>query len=147
MSVSAETRSIVVERLMPHPPARIWRALTSAPLIAEWLMKNDFKPHVGHRFNFRATPIPGMWNGCTDCEVFEVDEPRRLVYSWDASGEEAEAGLKSIVTWTLTPRDGGTLVRMEHSGFRPEDEGGRQAMGGGWPGIVAGLERVAGEQP
>jgi hypothetical protein len=36
---------------------------------------------------------------------------------------------------------------MEHSGFRPQDEGGRQAMGGGWPRIVAGLERVAGEQP
>jgi uncharacterized protein YndB with AHSA1/START domain len=145
MSDALETRSIVVERLMPHSPAKIWRALTTAPLIAEYLMRNDFEPVVGHRFNFHATPIPGMWNGTTDCEVMVVEPPSRLVYSWNASGEEAADGLKSIVTWTLTPRDGGTLVRMEHSGFRPQDEGGRQAMGGGWPRIVAGLERVAGE--
>ena len=61
---ATSTRSIVVERLMPHPPERIWRALTQAPLIAEWLMQNDFQPVVGHRFNFRAAPIHG-WNGVT----------------------------------------------------------------------------------
>jgi uncharacterized protein YndB with AHSA1/START domain len=76
--------------------------------------------------------------------VLVVDEPRRLAYSWNASGEEAEGGLKSVVTWTLTPADGGTHVRMEHTGFRPQDEMGRQAMGGGWPRIVEGLEREAG---
>ncbi len=108
-------------------------------------MQNDFQPVVGHRFNFRATPIPDMWNGVTDCEVLVVEEPERLVYSWNASGDEARDGLKSTVTWTLTPTAGGTLVRMEHTGFRPQDEGGRQAMGGGWPRIVSGLERVAGE--
>jgi uncharacterized protein YndB with AHSA1/START domain len=145
-AAALETKDIVVERTMPHPPAKVWRALTQALLIAEWLMQNDFQPVVGHRFNFRAKPIPGMWNGVTDCEVLEVDAPRRLVYSWNASGEEAADGLKSTVTWTLTPVAGGTHVRMAHTGFRPQDEGGRQAMGGGWPRIVAGLERVAGEQ-
>jgi uncharacterized protein YndB with AHSA1/START domain len=139
------TKSLVVERLMPHPPEKIWRALTQSALVEEWLMKNDFEPRVGHRFNFRATPIPGMWNGCTDCEVLALDEPTRLVYSWSASGEEAKDGLKTIVTWTITRTDGGALVRMEQAGFRPQDEGGYQAMGGGWPRILAGLERVAGE--
>jgi uncharacterized protein YndB with AHSA1/START domain len=147
MSVSAETRSIVVERLIPRPAEKIWRALTTAPLIAEWLMQNDFQPVVGHRFNFRATPIPGMWNGVTDCEVLAVEPPTRLVYSWNASGEEAADGLKTVVTWTLTPTEGGVLVRMEQSGFRPQDEGGFRMMGGGWPRILGGLERVAGEQP
>lgn len=147
MSETIGTKNIVVERTLPHPPAKVWRALTGAELIGRWLMSNDFEPRVGHRFNFRATPIPNMWNGVTDCEVLEVDEPRRLVYSWNASGDEAEGGLKSVVTWTLTPADGGTHVRMEHAGFRPQDEGGRQAMGGGWPRIVEGLGRVAGELP
>jgi uncharacterized protein YndB with AHSA1/START domain len=145
MSETALTKSIVVERTLPHPPEKVWRALTTSALIGQWLMSNDFAPRVGHRFNFRAAPIPNMWNGVTDCEVLEVDEPRRLVYSWNASGDEAEDGLKSVVTWTLTPADGGTQVRMEHTGFRPQDEGGRQAMGGGWPRIVEGLGRVAGE--
>jgi hypothetical protein len=43
---AAATRSLVVEREMPHPPEKIWRALTQGPLIEEWLMKNDFKPVV-----------------------------------------------------------------------------------------------------
>jgi uncharacterized protein YndB with AHSA1/START domain len=140
--LATATRSIVVERVMPHPPEKIWRALTQAPLIAEWLMKNDFQPVVGHRFNFRDTPM-SQWNGVTDCEVLIVEPNRRLSYNWNASGEEAADGLKSVVTWTLTPVAGGTHVRMEHSGFTPKDEAGYQAMSGGWPHIVGGLERVA----
>jgi uncharacterized protein YndB with AHSA1/START domain len=138
-------RSIVVERTMPHPPEKIWRALTQSHLIAEWLMENDFQPKVGHRFNFRGKPIPNLWNGVTDCEVLAIEQPARLVYSWNASGEEAKDGLKTIVTWTLTPERGGTRVRMEQAGFRPQDEAGYQGMGGGWPRILAGLERVASE--
>ncbi len=145
MSLAEETKSIVVERLMPHPPEKIWRALTQSALIAEWLMQNDHEPVVGRRFNFRATPIPGMWNGVSDCEVLVVEPCTRLVWRWQASGEEKADGLDSVVTWTLTPVDGGTLVRMEHAGFRPKDEAGYQGMGGGWPRIVAGLERVAGQ--
>ena len=51
---SAETLSVVVEREMPYPPEKIWRALTQPNLIEEWLMKTDFKPVADHRFNFRA---------------------------------------------------------------------------------------------
>jgi len=61
MTKPAYTRSLVIERLMAHPPEKIRRALTQGPLIEEWLMKNDFPPVVGHRFNFRATPKP-HWN-------------------------------------------------------------------------------------
>jgi len=139
--LAAAPRSLVVEREMPHPPQKIWRALTQGPLIEAWLMKNDFQPLVGHRFQFRATPVPG-WSGITNCEVIEVDQPTCLVYRW-GDGTESESGLRTVVTWTLTPTDNGTVVRMEHSGFRPQDERGYQGMGGGWPRIVAGLERVA----
>jgi uncharacterized protein YndB with AHSA1/START domain len=141
--LAAQSRSIVVERSMPHPPAKVWRALTTAALIEDWLMANDHQAVVGHRFHFRATPMPG-WNGVTDCEVLALDPEKRLVWAWNASGDQAADGLKTTVTWTLTPVDGGTHLRMEHAGFRPQDEGGYQAMGGGWPRIVGGLERVAG---
>jgi uncharacterized protein YndB with AHSA1/START domain len=140
---AAATRSLVVEREMPHPPEKIWRALTQGPLIEEWLMKNDFQPVVGHRFNFRATPM-AQWNGVTDCEVLIVEPNKRLSYSWNASGEEAANGLKTVVTWTLTPTKGGTRVRMEQSGFRPEDESFYQGATYGWQRMVGGLERVAG---
>ena len=143
MTSDAKTRSIVVERTMPHPPEKIWRALTQSPLIAEWLMKNDFKPVVGHKFQFHAKPMPG-WKGFTNCEVKEVVEHQRLVYTW-GDGTESDSGLQTVVAWTLTPTANGTLVRMEQSGFRPADEMGRQAMSGGWPGILERLEREAGK--
>ena len=137
----AATRSIVIERVMPHPPEKIWRALMQSPLIEEWLMKNDFRPVVGHKFNFRADPMPG-WNGVTHCEVLVVEPNERLSYTWNASGEEAVNGLKTVVTWTLTPVDGGTLLRMEQSGFRAQDERFFKGAGFGWQKMVAALERV-----
>jgi uncharacterized protein YndB with AHSA1/START domain len=140
--LAADTRSVVIEREMPHPPEKIWRALTQGPLIEEWLMKNDFQPVVGHRFNFRATGGP-QWNGVTDCEVLVVGPHARLSYSWNASGEEAANGLKTVVTWTLTPTKGGTHVRMEQSGFRPADDRFYQGASYGWQKMIAGLEQVA----
>jgi uncharacterized protein YndB with AHSA1/START domain len=63
-NIATEALSVVVEREIPFPPEKIWRALTQPHLIEEWLMKNDFKPVVGHRFNLR-----GDWGGVLDCEV------------------------------------------------------------------------------
>ena len=141
MTKHAGPRSLVVEREMPHPPEKIWRALTQGPLIEEWLMKNDFQPVVGHRFNFRAAPMP-QWNGVTDCQLLVVEPYERLSYTWNASGDEAAGGLKTVVTWTLTPTKGGTHVRMEQSGFRPQDERFYQCAGYGWQKMIGGLERV-----
>ena len=116
--------------------------LTQAPLMERWLMKNDFEPVVGHRFTFRAKPMP-QWNGVTDCEVLVVEPLRRLAYSWADSGAEAAGGMKTVVTWTLMPRPGGTLVRMEQSGFRPQDEPFFKGASHGWKRMVEGLENVA----
>jgi uncharacterized protein YndB with AHSA1/START domain len=96
MTDTTPTRSLVIEREMPHPPEKIWRALTQSPLVEQWLMKNDFQAVVGHKFTFRANPVPN-WNGIIDGEVLVVEPNSRLSYSWGSMG------LKSVVTWTLTP--------------------------------------------
>jgi uncharacterized protein YndB with AHSA1/START domain len=142
MSETGTTRSLVFERQMKHPPEKVWRALTQSHLIAEWLMENDFVPKVGHRFTFRATPLPG-WSGIANCEVLAVDPPHLLSYRW-GDGTESASGLVTVVTWTLMPRDGGTLVRMEQSGFRTPDELAFKRMGKGWPRVLERLENVAG---
>ena len=95
---ATETRSVVVEREMPHPPAKIWRALTQPHLMEEWLMKNDFKPVVGHRFNLR-----GDWGGVLDCEVLVVEPDKALSYTWNFAHDDAAFNLNSVVTFTITP--------------------------------------------
>jgi uncharacterized protein YndB with AHSA1/START domain len=125
-----KTRSVVIERDVPHPPEKIWRALTQPHLIEEWLMKSDFKPVVDHRFNFSAD-----W-GAVDCQVLEVEPNKALSYTW------AAYGLETVVTWTLTPTGTGTHLRMEQSGFGP---GQGQAYHGaklGWEKFLASLQEV-----
>jgi uncharacterized protein YndB with AHSA1/START domain len=138
-------RKIVVERALPHPPEKIWRVLTQSELISEWLMPNDFKPILGYRFTFRTKPM-GKWNGVVHCEVLECNPPRRLSYSWKggADGNEAYGStLNSVVTWTLTPTSGGTLLHMEHDGFGPGNEFAYNAMSGGWAKIPERIDAIA----
>jgi uncharacterized protein YndB with AHSA1/START domain len=135
MTTSDSPRSLVVERDFPHPPGKIWRALTQSPVIEEWLMKNDFQPVVGHRFQLRPTPMPN-WNGVIDCEVLVVEADTRLSYSWNA------LGLESVVTWTLTPSGSGTHLRMEQAGFRPDQDANYRGASYGWQKFVGSLERV-----
>ncbi len=127
---ASETRSVIVERELSFPPEKVWRALTQPHLIAEWLMKNDFEPSAGHRFNLRAD-----W-GAVDCQVVSVEPNRTLSYTW------AAFGLESVVTWTLTPTGTGTHLRMEHVGFRPDQDQAYQGAKFGWQKFFANLEQV-----
>ena len=132
-----EIRTVVVEREIAHPPAKLWRALTQPHLIAEWLMANDFVPDVGHRFQLR-----GDWGGVLDCEVLEVEPGESLSYTWNHRHADAAYDLESVVTFTLTPAGAGTLLRMEQAGFRPDQ---KQALGGakyGWQQFFGKLEQL-----
>ena len=132
---TAATRSLVIEKEMPYPPEKIWRALTQGALIKEWLMDNDFQPVVGHTFSFRSPPVAN-WNGVIDSEVLAVEPNKTLSYSWGS------LGLESVVVWTLVATSGGTLVRMEHSGFRPDQEAAYRGANFGWQKFIGNLERV-----
>jgi uncharacterized protein YndB with AHSA1/START domain len=131
-NTATEALSVVVEREIPFPPEKIWRALTQPHLIEEWLMKNDFKPVVGHSFNLRAD-----W-GIVDCQVLAVEPNKTLSYTWGAYG------LESVVTLTLTPTSTGTHLRMEQSGFRPDQPQNYQGAKYGWQKFLGALERVVG---
>jgi uncharacterized protein YndB with AHSA1/START domain len=127
---STETLSDVVEREIAYPPEKIWRALTQPHLIEEWLMKNDFKPVANHRFNLHAA-----W-GSVECQVQTVEPNRTLTYTWDTKD------LKSVVSWTLTPTSTGARLRMEQSGFRPDQQPYFRGAKVGWPRFFDDLELV-----
>lgn len=126
----AGARSVVVEREIPYPPEKIWRALTQPHLIEEWLMKNDFKPVVDHRFNLTAD-----WGG-VECQVQAVEPNRTLSYTWDTKD------LESVVTWTLIPTDSGTRLRMEQTGFRHDQQSYFRGATVGWQRFLTALEDV-----
>ncbi|RWK53814.1 MAG: SRPBCC domain-containing protein [Mesorhizobium sp.] len=129
-NTETETCAVVVEREVAFPPEKIWRALTQSHLIEEWLMKNDFKPDEGHRFNLSAD-----W-GTVDCQVQAVEPNKTLSYTWDTKD------LRSVVTWTLTPTSTGTHLRMEQLGFRPDQQQYYQGAQHGWQRFFAKLEQV-----
>ena len=124
------TLSVIVEREISHPPERIWRALTQPHLIEEWLMKNDFAPVANHRFT-----LCGDW-GSVDCRVLSVEPNKKLSYTWGA------LGLESVVTWTLTPTNTGTHLRMEQSGFRSDQQQAYQGAKFGWQRFLTNLDQV-----
>jgi uncharacterized protein YndB with AHSA1/START domain len=136
---TATTRSVVIEREMPHAPEKIWRALTQGHLIKQWLLDNDFQPVVGHTFRFHQTPQP-EWDGIINSRVLVVDEAnKQLSYTWGT------LGLESVVAWTLRPTENGTIVRMEHSGFREDQDRAYKGAKYGWQKFMGGLEQVAAE--
>ena len=134
---ASETLAVVVERDLPFPAEKVWRALTQPHLIEEWLMKNDFKPVVGQRFNLR-----GEWGGVIDCEVLVIEPSKTLAYTWNFVHADAAFNLQSVVTMTLTPTSTGTRLRMEQAGFRPEQKQAHAGARHGWQQFLGKLEQL-----
>lgn len=138
--------AIHVDEFLPHPAPRVWRALTDPELIAKWLMPNDFKAVVGHRFTFTTDPVPQVeFDGTVHCEVLEIEPERLLRIAWRGGPT-----LSTTVTWTLVPEGTGTRLFLVHEGFDPDspyEQLARKAMGGGWPGIARALTRCLADLP
>ncbi len=135
-----------VEAVYPYTPEQVWRALTDSQALSEWLMPNDFEARLGHRFQFRAQPA-GMFSGIIDCEVLELDPPKRLAYAWHSGSQ------KTMVSFTLERVGQGTRLVLEHTGFvRTEGTMASNIMISGWekriqvtlPAVIA---RMAGAEP
>jgi uncharacterized protein YndB with AHSA1/START domain len=102
-----------------HPPDLVWEYLTKSELLAHWLMENDFKLIVGHKFQFRTKPKLNLgFDGNVYCEVLEIIPFKKLSYSWRGGLSKDNPTLDSVVTWTLTKTDTGTELVLEHKGFK-----------------------------
>jgi uncharacterized protein YndB with AHSA1/START domain len=140
-----EAHAVMVEKVLPYGAEKIWRTLKTSESIARWLMPNDFVASVGHRFTFRM----GDWDGIVSCEVLACDPPKLLRYSWVGGADSNPAygsRLDSTVTWTLTPVDGGTHLRMVHDGFVfPGNQFAYDAMSPGWGKVIDSIARATEE--
>ena len=109
-------RQINLERTYAYPPEAVWAAITDSEALSEWLMQTDFRPEVGHKFQFRTKPGPGF-DGIVNGEVLSVEPPHKLVYTWQGGPMKKP----TTVTWTLqsVQVDGkaGTHLAFQQSGF------------------------------
>ena len=149
IALKPATQEIVVDEVFPHAPETIWTALTNGELMARWMMPpTGFAPVEGTRFTFQTTPT-GAWDGTIHCQVLQVVLNERLAYAWKG-GHEGNAGygsrLDTVVTFTLAKVQGGTRVRLVHSGFvLPTNDTAFRNMSEGWKKVVTRLGTMAGD--
>jgi uncharacterized protein YndB with AHSA1/START domain len=113
------TKSINHKLFFSHPPEVVWEYLTKSELMEQWLMPNDFQPIVGYDFEFRTKPMPNFdFDGIVYCKVLQIIPFKKLSYSWKGGPGNKKITLDSVVEWELHPKDNGTELLLEHSGFK-----------------------------
>lgn len=151
-ALKSDKQDIVVEELFPHAPETMWRTLTTGELIGRWLTMTPtgFKAVKGACFTFQTTSA-GAWDGMIHCEVLEVRRNERLSYSWQGGHDgntKYGSRLDTVVTWTLARVDGGTRLRLVHSGFvLPKNDAAFKNMSDGWRKVVGRIGAMSGDQP
>lgn len=128
------SKKIQHQLFFPHQPEAVWEYLTKAELMELWLMKNDFKPIIGHEFTFRVNPMPSLdFDGIVYCKVLEIVPFKKLSYSWKLGPGDGTINVDSVVRWELQPKDKGTELILEHGGFVIlKNMGMFDAMNVGW---------------
>lgn len=136
------TKLIKHQFSFPHPVETVWEYLTNPELLGSWLMKNDFRPIVGHEFQFRTGPIASLnFDGIFYCKVLHITPFEHLSYSWNSGPGNGEISLESVVNWYLERTENGTNLFLEHSGFAKK--GNLDMYNGLLLGWVEKLQKIA----
>jgi len=98
----------------------MWECLTNPEILKHWfIVSSDFKAEVSFKWMEARKPKPKLnWDGKMYFEVLEVVPLKKLSYSFKGGPGEGVINLDTVVTWTLVPKDGGTELHLEHTGFR-----------------------------
>jgi uncharacterized protein YndB with AHSA1/START domain len=125
---------IELEHFYAQSPAAVWKALTDPKLLAQWWAPGNIRALVGHHFDLDMGSF-----GKQPCEVLEVEPEKLLKYKFGIGN------LDTVITWTLTPENAGTRLKLTHDRFDMQSPIGRQASEGmkaGWPNVLQRLEAV-----
>ncbi len=140
----SEARLMVeIDRVLPAPPATVYRALTDPELYQRWMGPDgsvttieEMDLRIGGRLAFRVRlPEHDMEFGIHGFYE-EIEPERRLVHSWLVEGDDDV----STVVMTLESVGDGTRLSITHHGLTsPEDVSQNQ---GGWTHQLDRLETV-----
>jgi uncharacterized protein YndB with AHSA1/START domain len=151
--ITPDQDGVISQVQIAAPPERIFQALTASALLMRWWNGEggrcrvkiwEIEPRLGGRMRHvvedpSTTMLPGG-EGVITGKIVEFDPPRTLVYTWLADFH-SQPEVVTLVRWELVPDQGGTLVKMTHSGLKPLTEGVSYAQG--WPGVIHGLKSFA----
>jgi uncharacterized protein YndB with AHSA1/START domain len=116
ITTPSQTEAIAFEIDLHHGPEKVWRALTDPTLLTEWLLPVlNLKLEPGAAFSLQAPPQPG-WDGIVNCRFVQIEEKRKLSYTWTVGD------IDTVVTFTLHPTSSGTRLSLVQSGFKPDQK-------------------------
>ena len=134
--------SIELERRLPAPPERVWAALVDPSQAGTWLAaKANIVPEPGGAHELFWLPDDPDHQSTIGCRITAIAPPRYLAFTW--RGPDVLSTLMNEgdpppppthVTFTLRPADGGTALRVRHSGSGPATTGHARGPGTSEPG-------------
>ncbi len=142
-AINPDQDAVVCETFIAAPPERVFQAITDPRELLQWWGQKEMYRTTKFEIDLR---VHGQWtstgvsaNGDTfqvHGEYLEIDPPRLLVYTWAATWTGT---LKTTVRWELTAGNGGTLVKIQHSGFAGNADAAR-SHGEGWHRVLVWIQ-------
>lgn len=146
MTVTNADTIIEQEIFIDAPAEKIFAALTDPKQLPQWWGGDDDYHIEAMESDLR---VGGKWRtfgrGCEGKEFAvhgeyrAIDRPTLLEYTWnyDWDGDAKE----TVVRFELMAKDGGTLLRLKHSGFH--DVAARNDHNDGWKRVLGWLAAYA----
>jgi uncharacterized protein YndB with AHSA1/START domain len=142
---AASTGDRIEEQVLLQPSrARVWRALTNADELGAWFGANLAGATIAPGAQVTGTvTIPGYEHVIFDIVIEEMVPERRFAWRWHPHALDPAADYsaepRTLVAFTLEDAPGGgTLLRVEESGFAALPAARREAAflgnGNGWRG-------------
>jgi uncharacterized protein YndB with AHSA1/START domain len=130
-----ERATLVLRRLLRHPPEVVWQAITQPEQIRRWQLTTAT---VDGRVGGRVDLVIGEAQVHAAGRILRWDPPRVFEHEWNTSRTgSAHLDEQSVVRWELSPNEGGTLLVLTHRGLRRSTA---QVFRHGLPGFIDRLE-------
>ena len=153
--ITPDGDAVIPEVEIAAPPERVFQALVDEKKVMQWWTSDEcqiesfsLEPRTGGRWIYNTKSSKLSVNGVSqfhcEGEILEYDPPHVLSYTWIANWHDRPVQ-RTVVRWEVAPSNGGTLVRVTHSGLA-ELPVARKDYFGGWPGVLAGLKHFVESQ-
>lgn len=132
LTESEGTYTLVLERRLPHSPAKVWRVVTEPELLQQWFPAHvigEWRVGAPLRFEFQHGEGDGLPEEELRGEVLAVEPGRLLEFRWG----------QHVLRCELAPDGEGTLLRFSET-FADPSWGARNAAG--WELCLQNLETL-----